>query len=162
MWPGSLNGPSGVGSLTQVGPSRTASRRLQAEADAAPAKEAIQRRDGGDETVSGNRAQLQCGLRYDLRLTVGSLTANGRDRDMPHCRIGLGAMPMAFASLDMHDITHVDLVLFVLRRHHAGARRYHQDLVAVMRVPSCGAALAEIYHAAIIVRGVSGLNDGLT
>jgi len=112
MWPGSLNGPSGVGSLTQVGPSRTASRRLQAEADAAPAKEAIQRRDGGDETVSGNRAQLQCGLRYDLRLTVGSLTANGRDRDMPHCRIGLGAMPMAFASLDMHDITQVDLVLF--------------------------------------------------
>ena len=93
---------------------------------------------------------------------MGSLTANGRDRDMPHCRIGLGAMPMAFASLDMHDITHVDLVLFVLRRHHAGARRYDQQLVAAVRVPARRAALTEIHHATVVVLGIPGLDDGLT
>ena len=50
------------------------------------------------------------------------LDCNECDRDMPHRRIGLGAMPMAFTGLDMHDITHVDLTLLVLVCHHAGAR----------------------------------------
>ena len=120
------------------GTKRAASRQAAAEADAALA-----------------------GVRF-RDLTVGGLTANGRDRDMPHRRIGLGAMPMAFTSLDVHDITHVDLTLFVLRRHHAGARRHDQDLIAVMRMPPRRAALAEVHHAAIIVRGVPGLNDRLT
>jgi hypothetical protein len=71
-------------------------------------------------------------------------------------------MPMAFAGLDMHDITHVDLTLFMLRCHHAGARGHNQQLVAGMRMPSRGAPLAEVHHAAVIVRGVAGLNDGLT
>src|SRR3984893_4581754 len=86
------------------------------------------------------------------RLSVRGLTANECDRDMPHRRIGLGAMPMAFTGLDMHDITHVDLTLFMLRRHHAGARGHDQNLVAGMRMPSRGAPLAEVHHAAVIVR----------
>jgi hypothetical protein len=45
---------------------------------------------------------------------------------MPHRRIGLGAMPMSFTGVDMRDITHVDLALFVLRRNHARAGRYDQ------------------------------------
>jgi hypothetical protein len=55
------------------------------------------------------------------RLTKCGLTANECDRDMAHRRIGLGAMPMPFAGLDMHDITHINLTMFVFRRHHPGA-----------------------------------------
>ena len=61
-------------------------------------------------------------VRSESGLSPGGLTANECDRDMPHRRIGLGAMPMAFAGLDMRDIAHVNLTLFMLRRHHAGAR----------------------------------------
>src|SRR5260370_14799509 len=96
-----------------------------------------------------------------LTLSPSGLTPNQGDRDMTHRRIGLGAMPMAFAGLDMHDIADVDLTLFMLRRHHAGARRHDQDLVAGMRMPSRRAPLAAIHHAAIIVRRVPSLNDGL-
>src|SRR5438105_2390627 len=81
---------------------------------------------------------------------------------MPHRRIGLSAMPMALTGRDMRDIAHVDLALFVLRRHHAGARGHDQDLVAAMGVPARRATLAEIYDAAVVVRGIAGLDDGLT
>jgi hypothetical protein len=47
------------------------------------------------------------------------LAANGCDRDVPHRRIGLGAMPMAFTGLDMHDITPINFTLFMLGCHHA-------------------------------------------
>jgi hypothetical protein len=50
---------------------------------------------------------------------------------MPHRRIGLGAMPMAFTGLDMDNITHIDLVLFMLGCDHAGARGDDQHLVTV-------------------------------
>src|SRR5271169_2336086 len=80
---------------------------------------------------------------------------------MPHRRIGLGAMPMALAGLDMHDIAHIDFALVMLRRDHAGAGGHDQDLVAVVGMPSRGAALAEIHHTAVVVRGVPGLDDGL-
>ena len=95
-----------------------------------------------------------------LRRSPASLTANERDRDMPHRRVGLGAVPMAFTRLDVHDITDIDLMLFMLRRHHAGARGDDQNLVAAMRVPPGGATLAEVHHAAVVVRRVPGLNDG--
>src|SRR6516164_6071845 len=78
---------------------------------------------------------------------------------MPHRRVGLGAMPMALAGLDMHDIAHIDLSLLMLRGHHAGARGYDQYLVAVMRVPSRRAALAEVHNTAVVVRGLAGLDD---
>ena len=73
------------------------------------------------------------------RLTEGGLTANECDRDMSHRRIGLGAMPMPFTGLDMHDITHINLTLFVFPRHHPGARGHDQNLVAVMwyAIPWC-------------------------
>ena len=38
-----------------------------------------------------------------------------------HRRISLGAVPMPLAGLDLHDIAHVDFMLFMLRRNHAGA-----------------------------------------
>ena len=76
------------------------------------------------------------------------LTANEGDRDMPHRRISLGAMPMAFAGPDMHDVADIDLTLFMLRRHHAGAGGDDQDLVAGMRMPTRSATLAEVHHAA--------------
>ena len=87
------------------------------------------------------------------RLPPGGLTADGCNRDMPHRRVGLGAMPMTLAGLDMHDIAHIDLSLLMLHGHHAGARGYDQYLVAVMLVPSRGAALAEVHDAAVVVRG---------
>jgi hypothetical protein len=42
---------------------------------------------------------------------VCRLTADERDRDVPHRRVALSAMPMAFTGLDVHDVTHVDLTL---------------------------------------------------
>ena len=87
------------------------------------------------------------------------LTADGCDRDVAHRRVGLGAMPMAFAGLDVHDIADVDLTLLMLRRHHAGTRGHDQHLVAVMRMPPRGATLAEVHHATVIIRGVPRLND---
>ena len=48
-------------------------------------------------------------------------------------------MPMPFTGPDMHDIPDIDLVLFMLCRHHAGARGHDKQLVAVMRMPSRGA-----------------------
>src|SRR3954469_13273683 len=81
---------------------------------------------------------------------------------MAHCRIGLGAMPVAFAGLDVHDVADVDLLLLVLVGDHAGARGHHQDLIAGVRVPTGGAALAEIHDAAVVVLRLAGLDDGLT
>ena len=95
-------------------------------------------------------------------LFVGGLPADERGRDVPHRRVGLGAMPMAFTGLDMDDIPDIDLTLCMLRCHHAGARGHDQDLVAGMGMPSRRATLAEVHHAAVIVRGVPRLNDGLT
>jgi hypothetical protein len=125
-------------------------------------KAAIHGRDGGDRTLREIACSYNVSCSTTSRLTVCGLTANGCNRDMPHRRVRLGAMPMAFTGLDMHDITDIDLALFVLRCHHAGARGHDQDLVAVMRMPSRGAALAEVYHAAVIIRRVPGRNDRLT
>jgi len=50
------------------------------------------------------------------------LAANERDRNVPHGRIGLGAMPMALASLDVRRIADVDLALLMLRRHESRRR----------------------------------------
>jgi len=54
-------------------------------------------------------------------LPVGSLTADKCDRDMPHRRIGLGAVPMALTGFDVDDIADIDLALFALCRHHPRA-----------------------------------------
>src|SRR5262245_38138409 len=96
-----------------------------------------------------------------LNLSPLGLTANERDRNVPHGRIGLGAMPMALASLDVCHIADVDLALLMLRRHDAGARSHDRDLVAIVDMPSCVAALAEVHHGAVVVLGVAGLDDGL-
>ena len=74
----------------------------------------------------------------------------------------LAPMPMALASPDMGDIAELDLALLMLRRHDAGARSHDQDLVTIVDMPSCVAALAEVHHGAIVVLGVAGLDDGLT
>jgi hypothetical protein len=54
-------------------------------------------------------------------LSVGGLTAGQCYRDMPHGRIGFGAMPVALTGPDMDDIADIDLALFVLCCHHPGA-----------------------------------------
>ena len=95
------------------------------------------------------------------RLAPLGLAADRGDRDVAHRRIGLGAVPMALAGLDVHDIADVDLLLLVLGRDHAGARGHDQDLVAGMGMPTRRAALAEVHHAAVVVPGVAGLDDGL-
>jgi hypothetical protein len=56
----------------------------------------------------------------------------------------------------LHYITDVDLALFMLRCHHAGARGHDQQLVAAMRMPPGGATLAEVHDAAVIARGLPG------
>src|SRR5258708_2669942 len=94
-------------------------------------------------------------------LSPDCLAADERDRDVAHRRIGLGAVPMAFAGLDMRDIPHIDLALLVLRRHDAGSRGHDQDLVAVVRVPTRRAPLAEVDDGAVVVLRVAWLDDGL-
>src|SRR5215467_591061 len=96
-----------------------------------------------------------------LNLSPLGLTANECDRNMPHRRIGLGAMPMALASLDVCHIADVDLALLMLRRHDAGARSHDQDLIAIVDMPSRVAALAEVHHGAVVVLGVARLDYGL-
>src|SRR6516165_1633098 len=82
-------------------------------------------------SAAGGDVALREIARYMISsLAVCGLAANGRDCDMPHRRVGLGAMPMAFTGLDVHDITYLDLMLLVLGRHHAGARGHDQDLIA--------------------------------
>src|SRR5271165_5824020 len=63
------------------------------------------------------------------RLSPLGLAANERNGDMPHRCVGLGAVPMTFARLDVRDIAHIDLTLLMLCRHHAGARCHDQDLI---------------------------------
>src|SRR6266404_4039620 len=112
----------------------------------------------GDTAMNGpNESEHQ----RSRNLPPGGLAADGGDRDMPHRRVGLGAMPMALTGLDVHDITHIDLTLLPLVCHHAGARGHDQHLVAVMGVPSRGATLAEVHDAAVVVRRVPWLDDGL-
>src|SRR5580700_8097816 len=113
--------------------------------------------------VGGIRCALPPYAASGVRLGLSplGLAADGGDRDVTHRRVGLGAMPMAFAGLDVHDIADIDLFLFVLGRHHAGTRGHDQDLVAGMGMPTRRAALAEVHHAAVVVSGVAGLDDGL-
>src|SRR5215475_11592254 len=80
------------------------------------------------------------------RLSPLGLAANERDRNVPHGRIGLGAVPMALASLDVRHVTDVDLPLLMLRRHDAGARSHDQDLIAIVDMPSRVAAPTEVHH----------------
>src|SRR5438477_10312694 len=68
---------------------------------------------------------------------------------------------MALAGLDVHDVTNLDLALLVLVGDLAGARGHDEDLVAGMRVPAGRAALAEIDDAAVVIRGLAGLDDRL-
>src|SRR6266851_1704058 len=95
-------------------------------------------------------------------LSKAGLAADRRNRDMAHRRIGFGAMPMALAGLDVHDIADIDLALVMLGCDHSRARGHDQDLVAGMGMPTGGATLAEVHHAAIIVRRVPRLDNGLT
>src|SRR5580692_1777217 len=81
---------------------------------------------------------------------------------MAHRRRGLGAVPVALAGLDVHDVADLDLLrLAALDRHHALTRRHHQDLVAGVGVPAGRATLTEIDNAAIVVWRVASLDDGL-
>src|SRR6516165_6154108 len=114
------------------------------------------------------RTKTTCALRRCRKdpgrspLSPSGLAADQGDRDVPHRRVGLGAVPMALPGLDMRDIADIDLAPFVLGCHDAGARGHDQHLVAIVGMPSSGATLAEVHHAAVIVCGIPGLDDGLT
>jgi hypothetical protein len=47
------------------------------------------------------------------------MTAHKRDRDVTHRGIRFGAMPVPLTRLDMHNITYIDLTLFMLGGDHA-------------------------------------------
>jgi hypothetical protein len=55
------------------------------------------------------------------RLPPGGLAPDHRDRDMPHRRLRLGAVPMPLAGLDLHYVPHVDLHLLLFVCDIAGA-----------------------------------------
>src|SRR4051794_30588871 len=93
-------------------------------------------------TCSAGRAATA--IEEGLRSAPFGLAAGQCDRDVPHRRVGLGAVPVALAGLDMRDVADIDLALFVLVGDHAGAGHDDQQLVAIMRVPAGRAALAEI------------------
>jgi hypothetical protein len=58
---------------------------------------------------------------------VRCLTAGECDGDVPHRRIGLRAMPMAFTRLDVHDITDINFAPFMLGVNHAGTGGFRRD-----------------------------------
>src|SRR5262249_8136668 len=99
--------------------------------------------------------------KFFVSLSVSRLTANGRNRDMRHRRIRLRAVPVPFAGFDMHDVADGYLALFTLRRDHASAARHHQDLIAVVSVPSGGGTFAEVHHVAAKVLGLSVADNRL-
>jgi hypothetical protein len=92
---------------------------------------------------------------------VRRLTANGRDRDMRHRRIRLCAVPVPFAGFDMYDVADGYLALFPLRRDHASAGRHHQDLIAVVGMPSRSRTFAEVHHIAAKILGLSVADNRL-
>ena len=55
------------------------------------------------------------------QLPPGRLAAHQGNRDMAHCRIGLGAVPMPLTRLDLYDVSRIDFALLTLGCHHAGA-----------------------------------------
>src|SRR5215471_9484615 len=103
-------------------------------------------------------ASLSRGKRPRL---VNGLTSDGRDRDMRHRRIRLRAVPVPFAGFDMHDVADGYLALFPLRRDHASAGCHHQDLIAVVGMPSRRRTFAEVHHIAAKVLGLSVADNRL-
>src|ERR1700747_1079179 len=63
------------------------------------------------EIASSRRARLAmtAPIGSEAILAPGGLAADGGDRDVAHCGIGLGAVPVAFAGLDVHDVADIDL-----------------------------------------------------
>src|SRR5580704_11089303 len=85
------------------------------------------------------------------------LAADRGDRDVTHRRVGLGAVPVPLAGLDVDDVADIDLLRCpTLDRNHPRTRGDDEDLVAIVDVPAGGAALAEIDDAAIVVRRFAG------
>src|SRR6266850_3438231 len=93
--------------------------------------------------------------------SMGGLTANGRNRDMRHRRIRLRAVPVALAGFDVHDVADGYLALFLLRRDHAPPGCNHQNLIAVVGMPSGSGAFAEVHHVEAKVVGLSVADDRL-
>ena len=71
-------------------------------------------------------------------------------------------MPVPLAGFDVHDVADGYLALFLLRRHHTPPGCDHQDLIAVVGVPTGGGAFAEVHHIAAKVVGLPVADDRLT
>jgi hypothetical protein len=92
---------------------------------------------------------------------VHHLAADSRYRDVRHRRIRFRAMPMALARLDVDDVADGYLALLPFCRDHAFTRCHHQDLIAIVGVPSGGGAFAEVHHVTTEVLGLSVADDRL-
>src|SRR5215475_2464359 len=80
---------------------------------------------------------------------------------MRHRRIRLRAVPVPLAGFDMYNVADGYLALFTLRRNHASAGRHHQDLIAVVGMPSGRRTFAEVHYIAAKVFGLSVPDDRL-
>src|SRR5215471_6240232 len=79
-----------------------------------------------------------------------ALALGGRDGDMGHRRIRLGAMPVPLPGLNVHDIADGYFALFMLRGDDAATRRDDQNLVTGMRMPPRCSALAKVHYTTAI------------
>src|SRR5206468_12683063 len=102
------------------------------------------------------------GSPHSSRMLPAALTASRRDRNVGQRRILLGSVPVFLTGLDMHDISHSDLTLFVLGRHDASASRNYQNLVTAMGMPPGRSARTKIDDATAIVIGRIIRDDGLS
>ncbi|HJY48425.1 MAG TPA: hypothetical protein VJ349_07285 [Stellaceae bacterium] len=89
------------------------------------------------------------------------MTAGECDGDVPHRRIGLRAMPMAFTCLDVHDVTDIDFAPFMLGGTMPAPEVTINTWSQLWVCHPRGAALAEVHNAAVIVGRVPRLNDRL-
>lgn len=91
-----------------------------------------------------------------FRLAAGHGHSNVRHRG-----IGLCAMPVPLAGLDVHHIADTDLTLFFIGRHGTTAGCDHQDLITIVSVPAGGRSLVKVDHVAAVIVGVAVANDCL-
>src|SRR5215472_3554614 len=81
---------------------------------------------------------------------------------MAHCGIGSGPVPVALTCLDVSNVANLDLASLGFCGDPPAARGDDEDLVAIVNVPTRVASLAGVHDAAIEIRCLSGLDDGLT
>src|ERR1700722_8239520 len=98
---------------------------------------------------------------FGLGSAPDRLAIRHSDGDVAHRGVSLGAVPVALTRLDVGDVTDLDLQSLGCRGDPSAAMGYDQDLIAIVNMPASITPLAEVHDAAVVIRRLAGLDDGL-